>query len=155
MATVMGATAAVRAIRGEMRINPGQPLAVMIRPPAAEVALFTASASLVEALARARVTVDPAAARPAQSALAVVGDTEIYVDLAGVVDLTAERARLQKEIGRADEAIGFLEGKLARPDFVERAPAAVVAKERERLEEQRRLRARLAGSLAWLADEGR
>jgi valyl-tRNA synthetase len=90
--------------------------------------------------------------RPAGTGLAVVGPSEAYVTLAGVVDLAAEQARLQKEVGRAAEQIAFLEGKLARPEFVERAPAEVVAKERDRLAEQRALRAKLEASLASIGD---
>jgi valyl-tRNA synthetase len=70
------------------------------------------------------------------------------------VDFAGERVRLDKEVRRASEQITFLESKLGRADFVERAPAEVVAKERERLEEQRRLKAKLEASLASI-DEGR
>ncbi len=76
---------------------------------------------------------DPAAARPPHSALVVADGCEIYVELEGVVDLAAERQRVLKEIDRAGREIAFLEGKLSRQDFVERAPADVVARERERL----------------------
>ncbi|MBI4628651.1 MAG: hypothetical protein HY729_08080 [Candidatus Rokubacteria bacterium] len=77
------------------------------------------------------------------------------MDLAGVVDVAAERQRLDKEIKRAGEAVEFLRAKLARPEFVERAPAEIVAKERERLAEQEALRAKLAESLAWIGDGAR
>jgi valyl-tRNA synthetase len=152
MTTVMDTVTAVRTIRGEMRIPPSQALTVRIRPTAEHAADLAETVPLVEALTRARVVVDPAAVRPPQSALAVVGATEIFVDLTGVVDLAAERARLQKEVGRVDESIRFLTSKLERPEFVERAPAAVVDKERERLEEQRAIRAKLEASLAWIAE---
>jgi valyl-tRNA synthetase len=49
------------------------------------------------------------------------------------VDLAAERQRVAKEIDKASREIAFLEGKLSRQDFVARAPAEVVARERERL----------------------
>ncbi len=96
------------------------------------------------------IAVDPAAERPPQSAHAMAGDAEVFVHLAGVVDLSAERGRLVKEIERADKEIAFIEGKLARPEFVERAPAEVVARERVRLTEQRRIRDTLSASLAAL-----
>jgi len=66
------------------------------------------------------------------------------------VDLAAERNRLLKEIDKAEKEIAFLEGKLARPDFVERAPAEVVDRERARLAEQRRIREKLSSGLAAL-----
>ena len=87
--------------------------------------------------------------------MAVVGTSELYVDLAGVVDLAAERQRIEKEIRRAAESVEFLKGKLARPEFAERAPAEIVARERERLGEQEALRAKLQASLAWVDDGSR
>jgi valyl-tRNA synthetase len=150
MAPIMAAVTAVRAIRGEMRIPPSVTLAVTIRPGAAPAA-FAESAPLIEALARAALTVDGAATRPPASALAVVGDAELYVDLSGVVDLATERQRLQKEIKRVEDFIAQVAAKLARPEFVERAPAEVVAKERERQTENRALRDKLVASLTWIA----
>ena len=154
METVMAAITAVRNIRGEMRIAPGSVLEVTIRAGGDHGPLLSAHAGLIEALARARLTVDPHALRRPGSALAVLGPSELYVDLTGLVDLAAERARLQKEIARVEETIGFLTGKLERPEFVERAPAEIVDKERERLREQEALRAKLTGSLSWV-DESR
>ena len=149
LAPIMAAVTAVRTIRSEMRIAPSVTLAVTIRP-GGDGTTFAHQAHLVEALARASVRVDPAASRPATSALAVVEGAELYVDLTGVVDLAAERQRLQKEIKRVDDFIAQVEGKLARPEFVERAPADVVAKERERQAENRALRDKLVASLGWI-----
>ena len=106
------------------------------------------AAPLIGALARAVITVAPEAVRPPQSAHALAGDAEIFVHLAGVVDLGAERSRLVREIEKAQKEIAFLEGKLARADFVERAPAEVVERERGRLAEQRRAHEKLSASLA-------
>jgi valyl-tRNA synthetase len=49
------------------------------------------------------------------------------------IDVAAERARLQKEIARVEGEIAKANAKLSNPNFVERAPAAVVAQEKERL----------------------
>jgi valyl-tRNA synthetase len=68
-----------------------------------------------------------------------------------VVDVAAERARLDKEIRKVAETVGFLEGKLGRADFVERAPAEIVEKERQRLREQQELRQKLEASLGWIS----
>ena len=149
LAPIMAAVTAVRTIRGEMRIAPSTILAVTIRADGGGTA-FADSAPLIDALARATVRVDPAATRPPTSALAVVEGAELYVDLTGVVDLAAERQRLQKEIKRVDDFIAQVEGKLSRPEFVERAPAEVVAKERERQAENRMLREKLVASLGWI-----
>ena len=151
MAVVMGIVAAIRNIRGEMRVAPGLTLSAIVKPgPEAPSALVSANASLIQTLARAAVTVDPQASRPRSSALGVVGGIEIYVALEGVVDLGAERQRLQKEIKRAEDAIAFGRAKLARPEFAERAPAEVVDKEREKVAQQEALRDKLVASLSWV-----
>jgi valyl-tRNA synthetase len=155
MTAVMDLVTAVRNIRGEMRIAPGVTLAATLRPSRDGGELFTANGALIDTLARARFAVDPRATRPRNSAMAVIDGSELYVDLAGVVDLAAERERLQKEITRAAESVEFLKGKLARPEFAERAPAEIVARERERLIEQEALRAKLLASLAWVDDGSR
>src|SRR2546427_333053 len=115
-------------------------------------ALFATTGPLVETLARARLRIDPRASRPRNSALAVVAGSEIYVELAGVIDLAAERARLQKEIERVKESVEFRKRKLARPEFVERAPAEIVARERERLAADEALLEKLTASLGWVDD---
>jgi valyl-tRNA synthetase len=70
--------------------------------------------------------------KPEGSIALVVGPVEIYLPLAGMVDLEQERARLTKELAEAESQIARLE-KLLGSDFANKAPAAVVAKEREKL----------------------
>ncbi len=151
MQPVIDIVGAIRAIRSESRIPPAAELAVTIKPGSATTAdLVGAAAPLIGALSRSVIGVAPDADRPALSAHALAGDAEVFVHLAGVVDLAAERNRLLKEIDKAEKEIAFLEGKLARPDFVERAPAEVVDRERARLAEQRRIREKLSSGLAAL-----
>ena len=150
MGALIQAVTVIRNIRGEMRISPAQTLTAVVKAAAAEAPLLRAHAGLIETLARARVTIDPAATRPRASALGVAGNSEIYVELEGLVDLGAERQRLEKEIKRAADAIAFTRGKLSRPEFTERAPAEIVDKEREKLAEQEALHAKLVASLSWV-----
>src|SRR4030095_16736149 len=151
MSAVISIVSAIRTIRRESRIPPAVELVAILRPGGGlDVAALRDAAPLMGALARASITVDPAAVRPPQSALAVAQGAEVYVRLQGVVDLAAERQSLRKEIDKAAKEIAFLEGKLGRPDFVERAPAEIVARERERLTEQQAVREKLTASLAAL-----
>jgi valyl-tRNA synthetase len=155
MGLLIDLVTALRNIRGEMRIAPGVTLAATARAAGEHLALFREHAPLVEALARVRLTVDAAATRSANTALAVVGTSEVYVDLTGVVDVVAERQRLAREIARVDEAIAFAAQKLGRPEFVERAPEEIVERERTRLAEQRARRDVLETSRRWIDDGGR
>jgi valyl-tRNA synthetase len=67
------------------------------------------------------------------SAVAIVGELKLLVPLEGLVDLDAERTRLDKEIKRVEIEIAKCNGKLASDTFVQNAPAAVVEQERKRL----------------------
>jgi len=150
MAPVIAVVSAIRTVRSESRIAPAVELAVTVKCPSRDAVRLRAAVPLIGALARARVGVDPRAARPPLSAHAVAGGADVFVHLQGVVDVAAERARLQKEIEKARKETAFLEGKLGRPDFVERAPANVVARDRERLAEQGQILTKLTASLAAL-----
>jgi valyl-tRNA synthetase len=71
--------------------------------------------------------------KPADAVALVIGSVEIYIPLAGMVDLAADKPRLEKELKEAQSHIERLE-KLLSSDFANKAPAALVAKEREKLE---------------------
>jgi valyl-tRNA synthetase len=149
MKPVIDIVGAIRAIRSESRIPPAAELSVTVKPGSAATAeVMGPAASLIGLLSRSVITIAPEAVRPPQSAHAVAGDAEVFVHLAGVVDLTAERNRLLKEIEKAEKEAAFLQGKLGRADFVERAPAEVVERERTRLAEQRHIHEKLSSSLA-------
>ena len=150
MAPVIAVVSAIRTARSESRVSPAAEVEVTVRPSSETAQALEAARSLIAALARARVTVSAQATRPPQSAHVVASGIDVYVHLEGVVDLGAERARLGREIERARKEIAFLEGKLSRPDFVERAPGDVVARERGRLEEQQQILAKLSASLTAL-----
>jgi valyl-tRNA synthetase len=151
MAPVLDFVSAIRTVRSESRISPAVELAVTVKPSRPEVAAaLESSVAVIGGLARAAITVSRDAARPAGSAVATTSSGDVFVRLEGVVDFEAERQRLRKEIERARKEIAFLEGKLGRPEFVERAPAEVVERERERLVEQRQTEQKLSTSLAAL-----
>ncbi len=67
------------------------------------------------------------------SAAAVVGELKLLVPLEGLVDLSAERTRLDKELKRVEGEIAKCNDKLASETFVQNAPPAVVEQERKRL----------------------
>ena len=151
MAPVLDFVSAIRTVRSESRISPAVELAVTVKPSGPEVAgALESGSAVIGSLARAAITVSRDGARPAGSAVATTPSGDVFVRLEGVVDFEAERQRLRKEIERARKEIAFLEGKLGRPEFVERAPAEVVERERERLGEQRQTEQKLSTSLAAL-----
>jgi valyl-tRNA synthetase len=151
MAPVLDFVSAIRTVRSESRISPAVELAVTVKPAAPAVAAaLESNLPVIGSLARAAITVSRDGVRPAGSAVATTPSGDVFVRLEGVVDFEAERQRLRKEIERARKEIAFLEGKLGRPEFVERAPAEVVERERERLLEQRQIQQKLTTSLTAL-----
>jgi len=152
MAPVLDFVGAIRTVRSESRISPAVELQVTVKPagPGVAAALAEGAVAVIGSLARAAVTVTSDAARPASSAMAATPSGDVFVRLEGVVDFEAEKQRLRKEIERARKEVAFLEGKLGRPEFVERAPAEVVERERERLADQREIEQKLSSSLAAL-----
>jgi valyl-tRNA synthetase len=70
--------------------------------------------------------------RPRLAASAVVGELEIFLPLEGVLDFQEETRRLQKEIGKLEPELARAKKKLTNEDFLGRAPAEVVAKERDK-----------------------
>jgi valyl-tRNA synthetase len=71
--------------------------------------------------------------KPQDAATLVFGTIEVFSPLAGLVDLTAERARLEKELQAATQDVARRESKLANEQFVSKAPADVVQRERDNL----------------------
>src|SRR5262249_47743607 len=78
--------------------------------------------------------------------LLVRGDT-VALPLKGVIDLAAEKARLEKEKGKAEADINRIDAKLGNPDFIARAPEEVVEADREKREEAMARRAKILEAL--------
>ncbi len=91
--------------------------------------------------------------KPAQAAAYVGPDMEIFVPLAGVIDLDEERSRLRKEIGRVESELTALSRKLENPNFVSRAPPDVVEKDRARVAELAARKAKLEDNLTRISPE--
>jgi valyl-tRNA synthetase len=150
IAAVMAVISGIRNLRSEFQIPPSRTLAAVVRPnPGAEAALRAETAA-IGALAKAEVRIDPGALRATDEVLKVVEGAEIHVSLAGVIDVAAERQRLDREIRKVNEELARTEAKLAREDFRQRAPAEVVAREEARRAEHLALRDKLTEALARL-----
>jgi len=78
------------------------------------------------------------------SATALVGEMEVLVPMAGLIDKAAELGRLDKEIQRLEGEVKRVGGKLNNAGFVDKAPAEVIAKERAKLAEAEQALAKLA-----------
>ncbi|MDZ7851391.1 MAG: valine--tRNA ligase [Halomonas sp.] len=130
-----GIIVAVRNIRAEMNIAPGKPLEVLLTKGTPEDARrLTANRPFLAKLAkleRAEWLNYPELAP--LSATQLVGEMEVLVPMADLIDKETELARLAKEIEKQDKLIGGIEKKLGNESFVAKAPEAVVEKERSKL----------------------
>ena len=138
----------IRAARAELNVAPGARLALHVRDAAPQTAARLARhGAALERLARIASVHHDAA--PAGGAAQLVVDEATYVlPLAGIIDLAAERARLEKAAAAAEKEASALNGRLASPGFTEKAKPEAVEKAREdfaaRTAEATRLRAALA-----------
>ncbi|GAW31695.1 valine--tRNA ligase [Carboxydocella sp. JDF658] len=151
MELLMEAIRAVRNVRAEMNVPPSRQIAAIMAANRQEnLAVLQAGAGYLKQLAgigelELVLTLQE---KPAQAAAAVAKGVEIYLPLAGLIDIEKEKERLAKELAKVEEDLARVEAKLNNESFVARAPAAVVEKEKARAAEYREkaeaLRERLA-----------
>jgi valyl-tRNA synthetase len=135
----------VRNIRGEMAIPPGKSIEVLLRNgDDNDKKRLEQNEQYLKKLAKLSSIrfLSPDEDAPVASA-ALVGELEVLVPMAGLIDKDAELARLTREIDKLDKELMRLQGKLDNSAFVDKAPAAVVAGEREKLDAQLQARKKL------------
>lgn len=151
MAVVMEAIKAVRNIRSELGVAPSRRITCHIHAATEQEQemLQHASAYFIKLAGIAELVIGRFGdAKPPKSMTAVVSGAELYLPLSGLIDIEQEIKRLQKELKMLQGEVARGEKKLANTGFVTKAPAEIVAKEKEKLADWRlkleRVRARLA-----------
>ena len=125
----------IRSIRGEMDIPPGKALSALIQGSSElDQQRLATHSKTINSLAKLESLeiIEPTANTP-ESATALVGNMKILIPIGGLIDKEAEISRLSREIEKVKTEISRLEGKLNNANFVDRAPTAVVDKERDKL----------------------
>jgi len=133
-----GVIVGVRNIRGEMNIPPGKALILMLANGSEhDQSRLDANAQFLKKLAKLDDIIWLAAGEEAPvAATALVGELEILVPMADLIDKDAELARLGREVEKLEKDVARIQGKLGNASFVDKAPAAVVEKEREKMQAQ-------------------
>lgn len=129
--------AATRNIRGEMDISPAKPIPILFRNGAdSDKVRLEQNNTLLEFLIRPeRLEWWDSNDEPPVSATHLIGDMQVLVPMAGLIDKDAELDRLNREIDKKEKDQTLTNGKLNNPKFVDKAPEDVVQKERDRLVE--------------------
>ncbi|MFD3281967.1 valine--tRNA ligase [Alteromonas macleodii] len=135
----------IRNIRGEMDISPNKPLNALLKNVSDEDArrLDAAKAFLDKLSKLETVTILKDGEEAPASATALVGEMEILIPMAGLIDKDAELARITKAMEKIEKDVSRTRGKLGNEKFVSNAPEAVIEKERAKLEEGEKALAKL------------
>jgi valyl-tRNA synthetase len=152
MQMVMDLILAIRNIRGEMNIAPSLQIQAVVKVESREFGdHLEQSSGYVKTLARlGDLRIGTAEKKPRAAATGVIKGAEVYVPLEGIIDMTQERDRLQKEIAKISKDIEVFSKKLSNKNFVDKAPKEVVEKDTAKLEEFRAKREKLEQSLKML-----
>lgn len=126
---------AIRTIRSEMSISPAKQIPLILRHITPEISMRLAKYHLT-LMSLAKLTkiheAKPGETTPI-SASSSVGELELLIPMAELIDKNAELARLKKELSKLDEDIHRAQGKLDNPNFKDKAPQEIIEKEKEKL----------------------
>ena len=155
MALIVEIVRAIRNARAEYKVEPGRRIEAIIAA-GEECELLSGQKDILITTARLDAEKLHIArtleTKPTQALVLVVGGVEVYLPLAGMVDLAKERRRLNVEIEDVAKGIAGSEKLLANEDFLAKAPAQVVSRERDKLADYRQRQAKLQERLRSLQD---
>jgi valyl-tRNA synthetase len=142
MEFLMNTIRAIRNLRTEVNCSPSKEVKVIFHGPNHDLSFLRGQEPYLRALARVgSVEHLISGERPKGAATAIVGSLEVYLPLGETVNLQEEHTRLTKETSKVEEELARIQKKLSNPQFLSKAKAEVIQKEREKLaqhEERRR-----------------
>ncbi len=135
MQWLQSAVLGIRQIRGEMNIPPRKPLSALLENASDnDQKILSKNSQLLKTMAQLEeISILTDGQQAPESAVALVGEMKVNIPLAGLIDVAAEIARINKLIDTANKEIARSSGKLNNDKFVNSAPEAVVNKERNTL----------------------
>lgn len=136
METVTDVIRGIRNIRSDMNIPPSAEISVLLDPEKDAIPRLENNLHHIKNLARAKeVQIDPQAEAPPHSATSVLSEVTVYVPLEDLIDVEAERKRMEKSIKKLTTEIVRIEKMLANENFLTKAPKSVVDENIARLKE--------------------
>jgi valyl-tRNA synthetase len=130
-------TRAIRNLRQQAEIAPSKKVGVILRADGESAAILAQNSAMLQGLANLEtVTIETSGAARHENAISqTLAQIEVVLPLDGLIDMEKERAKLQKQLEAAQKDFDKMSAKLQNPAFVERAPAAVLEKDRARVAE--------------------
>ncbi len=134
MALIMEVITGIRNIRGEMNLNPGLKLNVLVKTQSSETQqTLKYHGEYVRELARVeKLEAGSNVVKPKVSASSVLGEMDLIIPLEGMMDFQEERNRVEKELKKIEKDLIFLDKKLSNPNFVKKAPVDIIEKDEQR-----------------------
>ncbi|MFC0212608.1 valine--tRNA ligase [Paenibacillus chartarius] len=135
MEQLMDVIRAVRNIRAEVNVPMSRKVELLIKPSGDDTqSILKRNAEYVQRFAgTSRLEIDTALTSPEKAMTAVVSGAELFLPLAGLIDISQEVARLEKELQTLHGEVERIEKKLSNEGFVSKAPQKVIAEEKAKL----------------------
>jgi valyl-tRNA synthetase len=144
----------VRSVRGEMNVPAGAKVPFLrLASDETSTTAWARNEAMILRQARIEALTDASSAPKGSATIAVHGAT-FALPLEGLIDVAAEKARLEKSLGKLAKEMGGLNGRLSNPKFLQSAPDDVIAETKELLSEKKEEEARLKTALERLAEVG-
>ena len=139
MDLVQEVVTSIRAMRKEASVPPSVAVDIVVKPKDEDtLEVLSVNESYIRKLAKVdTMSIGYDLHKPEMSTSAVIRGTEIFVSLEGLINAEAERGRLEKEITRVKGVIAGIESKLGNEQFIQRAPAQVIEREKLKLDTMR------------------
>ncbi len=135
MELLMAMIRSIRNVRAEVNVPPSKKIEMIAKPATEETKrILEANRHYVERFCNtSSLTISMDAAAPEKAMSAIVTGAEMFLPLAGLIDIDQEVARLEKELKTLNAEVERVEKKLANPGFVSKAPAAVIEEEKAKM----------------------
>lgn len=149
MSVLMDVIRSVRNIRAEVNVPLGKPIELLIKPTNEETATYIKRGqSVITRLTNPqKIEINVNVKIPEKAMSAIISGAEIYLPLAGLIDIKQELDRLEKELNKLDAEVERVEKKLSNQGFVAKAPEHVIKEEKTKqqdyMEKRNQVRARI------------
>ena len=151
MKILINIVTAVRSLRGEMNIPPSKKIKLILKTSDKKIKqIIMGQRRWITQLAGLQnFEFQGKGDKPEKAAVTVVNDIEVFVLMDDLMNLEEEKTRLKKEIYKIQEELDFIEKKLSNHNFINKAPAEVVNKNKKR---QKELKEKISKVLSFISD---